>query len=241
VRGAVAVLAAGPENPLRWLAGFWYTQAGRIAPVAAIPAVLLAAHAADLLVGAVRARRGRRGGRARREGRAARMVTAAVLVAVVATAVGRLPLQHAVAASAYVPGELAWGTMATTEELAMIQRAGRTLPRNAVVVGDPFNGSALLPALAGVDVVFPQLGASGMSPEQLYLEENLGRLHDDPRVCDALRAAGAGYLYQDTTPAEDGAKVDPRTLAMRDVDTSRGLELVDRAGRAALYRITVCD
>src|SRR5699024_1032190 len=35
----LAVLAAGPEgHPLRWLAAFWYTQAGRIAPVAVVPA-----------------------------------------------------------------------------------------------------------------------------------------------------------------------------------------------------------
>src|SRR5690606_5909281 len=179
--------------------------------------------------------------RARRSTRATTVVTACVLVVVLGTALVRLPLQRAVTESAYVPGELAWGTMATTEELAMIERAEQTLPTGAVVVGDPFNGSALLPALAGRDVVFPQLGASGMSPAQLYLEANLNRIHADPRVCEALAAVGASHLYQDTATADDGAKVNPRTSAMRDVDTSRGFQLVDSAGSAALYRITACD
>src|SRR5699024_11153035 len=98
-------------------------------------------------------------------------------------------------------------TMATAEELAMMERLGEELPADAVVVGDPFNGSALLPAVAGVDVVFPQLGPSGLSPAQLVLQEDLARIHEDPTVCAALAETGATHLYQDTATAADGAKV----------------------------------
>lgn len=228
---ALAVLAAGPaDHPLRWLAAFWYTQAGRIAPVAVVPAVLLAAYALTTAVGAVRRRVPARA--------AGHLALAVVLAVAVGTAVARLPLQVRVVASAYVPGELAWGTMATAEELAMMRQL--ELPDGAVVVGDPFNGSALLPAVAGVDVVFPQLGASGMSPAQRVLQEGLAAVHEDPAVCAALADVGATHLYQDTASADDGAKLDDRTAAMRDVDVSTGFTEVARAGTAAVYRIDAC-
>ncbi|MBD8063110.1 DUF6541 family protein [Oceanitalea stevensii] len=228
---ALAVLAAGPaDHPLRWLASFWYTQAGRIAPVAVVPAVLLAAYALTTAVDAVRRRVP-----ARAAGHAA---LAVVLALAVGTAVARLPLQARVVASAYVPGELAWGTMATAEELTMMRELD--LPAGAVVVGDPFNGSALLPAVAGVGVVFPQLGASGMSPAQRVLQEGLADIHDDPAVCAALADAGATHLYQDTATAEAGAKLDDRTAAMRGVDVSEGFTEVARAGTAAVHRIDTC-
>lgn len=227
----LAVLASGPEeHPLRWLSGFWYTQAGRIAPVATVPAVLLAGYALTALVD--RARRASPG--------TGRVAVAGVLVVVLGTVALRLPLQERVVASAYVPGETAWGTMATAEELAMMRRLGDSLPDDAVVVGDPFNGSALLPAMAGVDVVFPQLGASGLSEPQRVLQSRLADLHDDPAVCAALREVGATHLYQDTASAEDGAKLDDRTAGMRDVDVTTGFTEVDRAGTAAVYRIELC-
>ena len=227
----LAVLAAGPEgNPLRWLAGFWYTQAGRIAPIAVVPAVVLAAIALTALVDRVGERRSTR--------RPTAVVTGVVLLAVVATALVRLPLQQRVVASAFVPEELAFGTMATQEELELMRRLD--LPDGAVVVGDPFNGSALLPAVAGVDVVFPQLGPSGMSEPQRVLQDGLARIHEDPAVCAALADAGATHLYQDTATDADGAKVHERTAGMRDVDVTTGFTLIDSAGSAAVYRIDVC-
>lgn len=229
----LAALAAGPvDHPLRWLASFWYTQAGRIAPVAVVPAVLLAGYALTGLADRVRLNvPGRVAGAA---------ALAAVLAVPLGTAAARLPLQARVVASAYVPGELAWGTMATSDELAMMGRLADTLPPDAVVVGDPFNGSALLPAVAGVDVVFPQLGASGLAPAHRLLQERLAAVHDDPAVCEALAEVGATHLYQDTATADDGAKVDDRTAGMRDVDVTTGFTRVDAAGDAAVYRIEAC-
>ena len=230
----LAVLAHGPEgHPLRWLASFWYTQAGRIAPIAVVPAVLLAAYALGSLVTV-----------ARRRASApvvGHLAMAGVLAVVGVTALARIPLAERVVASVYVPERLAWGTMATTDELAMMHRLADTLPDDAVVVGDPFNGSALLPAVAGIDVVFPQLGPA-LSPTQVVLEKGLARIHEDPSVCAALEEVGATHLYQDAARREpDGAKVDERTAGMWDVDVSFGFTEVDSADLAAVYRIDVCE
>lgn len=217
---------------MRWLAGFWYTQAARIAPGAVIPAVLLAAYSLSVLVAALRSRFAAPA--------VGRIVLAGVLAIAVVTAAVRFPLQERVVASAYVPGELAWETMATAQELDLMRRVGQRLPPDAVVVGDPFNGAALLPAVAGVAVVFPQLGASGMSPAQLVLQDRLGDIHTDPDVCSALAQVGATHLYQDTAGKRDGAKVNGRTAGMRHVDVSTGFMEVDSAGTAAVYRIDAC-
>lgn len=229
----LAVLAHGPEgHPLRWLASFWYTQAGRIAPVAVVPAVLLAAYALGSLVAVAR-----RWASAPVVGH---LAMAGVIAIVGVSALARIPLAERVVTSVYVPEQLAWGTMATTDELAMMHRLAGTLPDDAVVVGDPLNGSALLPAVAGVDVVFPQLGPA-LSPAQVVLEKGLARIHEDPRVCAALDEVGATHLYQDAARREpDGAKVIERTAGMWDVDVSSGFTEVDSADLAAVYRIDMC-
>lgn len=229
----LVVLAAGPEgHPLRWLAGFWYTQAARIAPVAGVPAVLLAAYALSAVVDVVRRRVPRP--------MAGRLALVGVLTVALVTAAVRMPLQERVVASAFVPGELAWETMATEQELELMRRVGEELPSDAVVVGDPFNGAALLPAVAGVDVVFPQLGDSGMSPAQQVLQDGLEDVHTDPAICAALEDVGATHLYQDTARRDDGAKVNLRTAGMRDVDVSSGFTEVATSGTAGVYRIDLC-
>lgn len=251
--GAVllVLLAAGPEeHPLRPLTGFWYTQAARIAPLAVIPAVVLAALGAEAVTTPVAGwlRRHvplrRRAVLLRRPGGWASAVPlvvplALVLAVVAATGGLRWDLKERVTASVYTPGEIAWGTMLSRAELAMIERLPAELPPDAVVLGDPFNGSAYLPALAGVDVVFPQLGPVRGDDARL-LERSLADLGTDPAVCAAARSLGVTHLYADTAGAAEGAKVHERTAAMREIGAAAGLELVDTGGTATVWRLTGC-
>ncbi|MCK6211748.1 hypothetical protein KZX45_14450 [Georgenia sp. EYE_87] len=237
VAAALVLLAAGPpENPLRVLTGFWYTQAARIAPLVVIPAVVLAAGALAALAERLDA-----GLHAR-----ARAVppwavpVSLLLVVVMLTAGARWDLKVRITASVHDPGAIAWGTMLVDDELAMIERLPERLPEGAVVLGDPFNGSAYLPALAGVDVVFPQLGPLGGEDRRL-LETSFRELRDDPAVCRAVDALGVTHVYTDTAGAEDGAKVSDRTSGLREVDTSAGFTLVDRGGTASVWRLTACS
>src|SRR5690606_15929788 len=153
----LAALAAGPvDHPLRWLASFWYTQAGRIAPVAVVPAVLLAGYALTGL-----ADRARLNVPGRVAGAAA---LAAVLAVPLGTAAARLPLQARVVASAYVPGELAGGTMATSAGLAMMGRLADTRPPDAVVVGDPSTARRCCPRWPAWTSSSPSWAPAGSPP-----------------------------------------------------------------------------
>lgn len=245
---ALAALAAGPAgNPLRPLTGYWYTQAARIAPLAVVPAVVLAAWGSVVVAGwptrwlrLIQAARGRTVGSAA-AGRGQLVGPAVLALVVVAVTSGlRWELREQVTASVYDPGEIAWGTMLSADELAMMDRLPEKLPAGAVVLGDPFNGSAYLPALAGVDVVFPQLGAVHGAPSRV-LEGGLEQIGSDPAVCAAIRSLGVTHLYTDTAGMAEGAKVHERTVGLRSLSTVGDLDLVDRAGTSAVWKLRTCQ
>src|SRR5690606_38209424 len=100
----------------------------------------------------------------------------------------RWPSQVQVMASVDSHCAIAGGTVIDSEdELAMIDRAGETLPDDAVVLGEPINGSPSLLARSGVEGVCPQLTPIGGSRERKLLAERFNRWYFEPDVCEAVR------------------------------------------------------
>ncbi|KAE8764566.1 DUF6541 family protein [Georgenia thermotolerans] len=239
------VIAGGSPPFLRWLAGPWWTEPSRLAALAIIPASLLAGLGADaaLRAGAERAARLPASTSAARR---AVPVGVVVLAIVASLAMGtRLGTKERIVASAYVPGRITYGTVLDADDAAVLARMPQTLPPDAVVLGDPAGGAAYAYAIGHRHVVFPQLTVAAIrSPDprepHVFLAMHFNQLHQDARVCDAVRAVGATYFYQDTAGDAQGDKVSDTTLGLRNVDTSRGFELVDRSGTVSLYRITAC-
>ncbi|WP_109473709.1 DUF6541 family protein [Ornithinimicrobium cavernae] len=231
----LTLLAAGPpENVLRPLAGFWYTQASRLNQLFVIPMIVLAA-----------------GGLAwtcRKLADSLRLpitgTTLVVLAGVTLATFGlRWPSQVEVMASVYSNWPIAWGTMIDSEdELAMIDRADEVLPADAVVLGEPINGSPYLLARSGVQVVYPQLTPIAGSPERELLAEQFNRWYLDPDVCQVVRELGVTHVYADDLTFEEGGKWEETTPGLRVIDTDRpGFELVDEGGQASIWRFTGCD
>lgn len=231
----LTLLAAGPpENPIRFLAGFWYTQASRINQLFVIPMIVLAA-------GGLAWTCGKLAGRFRVP---ITPTTAVVLVGVTLATFGlRWPSQVEVISSVYSNWPIAWGTMIDSEdELAMIDRAAETLPDDAVVLGEPINGSPYLLARSGVDVVYPQLTTIAGSPERVLLAQHFNTWYLQPEVCEAVRDLGVTHVYVDDLTFEEGGKWEESTPGLRVISTDRpGFELVDRGGQASLWRFTGCD
>lgn len=231
----LTLLAAGPpENPLRPLAGFWYTQASRINQLFVIPMIVLAAGGLAWICRSLADR-----GRVPITG-----TTVVVLVGVGLATFGlRWPSQVEVMSSVYSNWPIAWGTMIDSEdELAMIDRADEVLPDDAVVLGEPVNGSPYLLARSDVEVVFPQLTPIADSPERLLLAEAFNRWYLEPEVCDAVLALGVTHVYVDDLTFEEGGKWEEATQGLDVISPDRpGFELVDEGGKASIWRFTGCD
>lgn len=207
----------------------WYGARERIAPLLVCALVVLA-------VLGVRAlwRRGR-------EGRARRVAAAALVLVLAGTSVTailvptRLPFVGSLAYTAY--GEQL-APYVTPAEREFIQRSAARLPADAVVIGNPRDGTALYWSLGGVETVFPTLS----EPQTLDSRRVARYAHKagyDPRVCASLRAVAPTHLYVDRS-ARSGAAIAPEAAILYEglalIPADR-LVLVDEDGPYALYRI----
>lgn len=126
----------------------------------------------------------------------------------------------------------------SADEYALLRRLPETIPDDAVIVANPSTGAAFAYALGERDII-PRT----WSPPQTTAWEVLAdRMHDaaeDPDVCEALAAYGSPAYVLDFGPGEvgPGLYVMPGMTGFAGRD---GFELVDREGRASLYRITAC-
>ena len=264
---ALILLAAGPQWPLRVLAGPWYTQRARIMPLVTISVLVLATW------GIVEAqRRWGSGAESARENaeesgeetaprddngpmrltwcRRAHVLVrrnvpaCLILASLVVAPAWRWSLKTEILQSIHDPSRIAYGTMLSDEELALIRRAPSTLPADAVVVGNPSNGSAYLWSVAGVRVLYP----SRPDPPTVdlgWLGHHLHEIGTNPRVCHILNQRGAHYYYTDNTVADGATGGGRKPLWGQSLDwlPHQYLEEVDRTpdGTVTLWRITACD
>lgn len=236
----LVALAAGPSTPFRALTGVWYTQAARIEALYPVVASLLAAVGLVALGRALADVVARRGpARFERVG-AHRWAAALVVLALVASLGFQAPGRAGRFAQAYDPAQIRWGTMLSPEELALMRDLRSVVPEGSLVLGDPHNGAAFAFVMGGRHVVLPQLGTSAMDEAQTYLRAHFRDIASDPEVCRYVEELGVTHLYDDRAGVADGAKVDPESPGLHDVDTSVGFSLVATAGTATLWTIEAC-
>ncbi len=120
----------------------------------------------------------------------------------------------------------------------MLERLSDELPQDSVVLGNPFNGSTLVYAIADREVVFPYY-AGVWSEDAAYLGRHFAS--GGPEVCAAIDRLGVDYFYFDRQlyggwselhRAYDGLNAVPRD----DVQ----LTPVASAGTTTLYRVDGC-
>ena len=237
----LVALAAGPAIPPRALTGLWYTQAARIEALYPVAAAVLAAVGlatlARLLADAVARRVPVADARATQ---ARSWVAVLVLLSLVTSLGFQAPGRAGRFAQAYDPAEIRWGTMLSTEELALMRDLRSLVEPDALILGDPHNGAAFALVMGGRRVVLPQLGTSAMDEAQTYLRAHFRDIASDPEVCRYVEELGITHFYEDTATVADGAKVDPESPGLQDVDTSVGFTVVAVAGTATLSTIEAC-
>ena len=232
------------DSPLRdYVTGFWYNDPVRLAgqvPVVAAPMAAVGVWAVTRMFTRAADWVGPRLGTDAARTVAVRSAGAAVLVilAVVLTGAGYASKRANRVDYEYWPAadEHSRQLVSPAEE-TLLRDLPQLLPRNAVILADPFSGGSLAYALGDRRVVFPHMAGS-FAPAAL---DALALMPDlqNPQTCVDLDTLGARYLYVDqyvyfVGHAGQGA------YSQLDQVPDAGVRLIRRGGSAALYEITAC-
>lgn len=125
----------------------------------------------------------------------------------------------------------------TTDELALIERVPESVPADAVIVGSPWTGVALTYALVDRDVLMPHTLTTTTEDANL-INDGLRSAVAGSDVCQAVDDLDAEFVLDfGAQEVNDGTHVYP---GLRNLSSSRALELVDSEGEARLYRVVAC-
>jgi hypothetical protein len=229
------VLTASINRPdTRKFTGYWYNDSHRLAAMLPITAVPLAVGGILFIASKILVRTGEAAAR----GRTATIVAIGVLAVLLLVTGGLYPKDR--------EGRVAAGyevvekeQLVNDETQDFIERIEKEIPADALVAGNPFNGSAMLWTLGDREVLFPHF-RSAQSREQDFVAGHLDDVGSDPRVCRAVKDLGIDYLF---VGGSRFRTVDGKWEYYSGLDDPRskpGFELVDSDGHSKLYRITAC-
>ena len=234
------VLTAAINRPdTQKFTGYWYNDSHRLAAMLPITAVPLAVGGILFLTAKVlSATESKPDWR----GRIGTVPAAGIAVALVALLVvltgGLYPTdRYERVAAGYSPHPA--GILTTPEMREFYDRIKDEIPEDALVAGNPFNGSAMLWALADREVLFPHFRGEH-SPEQQYLANNMDDAATDPEVCEAAADLGVDYLLVGDAEFRPSDRKWNYYDGVNDPRFAPGFELVDSLGDNKLYRLTAC-
>jgi hypothetical protein len=127
--------------------------------------------------------------------------------------------------------------MLSQDEYLLLKRMKTTIPADAVVVSDPWNGSAFMLAISERTPFYAHL-ATIWDADHKYVAAHLSEIATDPAVCTVLKRNNIEWYVDMGRPF---AKNDPNQKMFRSLKVVPGaMSLVDSQGAAKLYRITGC-
>lgn len=201
---ATFVIALGamiPFLPISSLANPWYQARERILPMFTMTAIALAAIGLAAIVPWLR-----------RRAPALRAalglgIAAALLAPVALTATDWMRMPRLLELSLHRDGYLV--AYVSSEERDFIEESSAQIPRTAVVLGVPSDGTPMFYSLGDRSVVFPH-GGYPSTPTQMLLATRGDDILTDPEVCRTLRGFGEEvYFYEDRSPFRAGLIMSP--------------------------------
>lgn len=218
------------SGPLLWLAGLWYMSPHRTMAIQAIWQLIVMGAGLALLTRWLQ-----------RYWTASWLPRAVAVLALVVVAGLSAPARTYLAALTYHPRADDYTFMASPAELAMIRSLDEVLPPDARVLGDPYNGSALVQAVGNREVVFPQLYFRESNVPEAVLRYQFRIFDSNQAVCNYVNEYGITHLYLDTDTESFGKDNTVEAPGLYGVDTSVGFTKVASGGSASVWRIDVCD
>jgi hypothetical protein len=246
------VVAAAIGQPLlrRWLVGPWYADPYRLAALAPVTVVPLAAIGVAAAAAWIVSRAGKRSadsgsGTAPNDGVPRSAGWWALGVGAV-VAIGGLIISPVVLMPKVI--ERQWDTESryasqddswlSPDERALLEQLDELVPEDARVIGNPSTGTGFGYMLSGRDV-FPRTWAHPRSSAWETISVDLREAGTDPAVCEALEAYGDAEYVLDFGEGEatPGRFILP---GMTDFGGQPGFDLVAEVGDASLWRLTAC-
>ena len=232
--GVLYVAVAGMTDPLLRdiLTGPWYNNVPRLAALMPIGWIPLAALGIDASWGRIRSWM-----QHRQPSRLVR-VAVAVLAALLLVVVPQFTVMRsatAVAHFGYIRGEDS--PLLSADEWTLLSRLDKETPADAVIIGNPWTGTALAYALADRRVLLPHT-LTDITPEMTAILNGLNTATDDSKACRAVRDLDVTYVLDFGGPEINNGKVVFPGLTK--LSRSDNVELVDQQGKAKLYRIIGC-
>ncbi|PKI92054.1 hypothetical protein CW368_04195 [Actinomycetales bacterium SN12] len=228
------VVIASPFGALRdALTGSWYNNWPRLAAlfgVALVPLTALGLGSSAAAIGEWWARRRLGGGQARS------------LVAGLAAALGFvvLPLPAMPAAVQQAHGRFlldASSALVSADEMALLQRLPGHVPKDAVIAGNPYTGTALAYAIGGRRVLMPHILVD-VSDDAAIVNDHLADAATMPDVCEAADDLDVHFVLDfGEREVHNGSHPLP---GLEDLAASGAVRLVDSEGDARLYEVTAC-
>jgi hypothetical protein len=229
------------------ITGLWYADSHRIAailPIVTIPLATIGVLAVGEWLLQALPRSGSHAAVSVRPGTLALGLPLAIggLLAV-ATAAQSLPAnEHAVGYQFNTEGDR---SMVGRPKLEFLQTVAGVVPPTALVADDPFDGTALMFALSGTHVLFPQVDPTTNNSDMAYLALNLVNIRTDPRACALVRQYDVGYMIV----APDNFLGRKEKAGPPGTDYSgvaaplpgAGFRLMVEDGPLRLYKITICQ
>ncbi|WP_307083820.1 DUF6541 family protein [Arthrobacter agilis] len=250
--GYLYVVDAGLERgPWRAvLTGIWYADTNRLAALLPLFGVLLGALGTGAAVTWLAGLRtaatkgdgteerflgGRRS--ARRVGYAAGLTVLALLLAV---STQTEPLETYLEGGEQFYLRDTPTSILSSDEYELLERADQSLPEDAVIAGNPWNGSTLAFAFTGRKVLSYHLFET-QSPAAIEVSESLRDAATDPRACDAVEETGVSYVLDFGTQYLVEGGGEGLFPGFDDLADSDAVRLVDEQGAAKLYEVVVCQ
>ncbi|TFD50797.1 hypothetical protein E3T55_08340 [Cryobacterium frigoriphilum] len=235
------VAAAWPEGSLRTgITGLWYNDWTRLAAMLPLLTIPLAVLGASVLIDALTACITRALDSRSRRGRTT-WVTGTVTVILVALLI---PLTQTISIAdardrITVNYQLFdQAQLVTPNEMAMFDLVDAIAPADAVIAGNPWNGSGLVYAYTGREALFSHLGGA-YGDDRWAIAEDLAT--DVDAVCPEIVDLNVQYVLDFGTAYIFGD--DPRSRlypGFRDLAASDAVTLVATEGSASLYAVTAC-
>lgn len=213
------------------ITGYWYNNPPRLMALLPIVAVVLGTAA---LVELTRWAQGTQGGWRRWAAPVAVAVVFAVLTA------GNYVTDNAARVRQYYQPTTRTGNLLTEREADSLRELARSIPPDAVVAGDPWNGTSLIFALTGTPVLFGT-EKTRTTPDRILLADTLNQAATDPAVCAALERQNVQYVLTGGSPFQKGRHGSRTFDGVNEVPDAPGFELVAQSGPFDLYRITACQ